>query len=494
MFLPIVLDFENNGLKFMLLKYLRFFDLCKQNDWAIITHEEFEKYEINFPNRNEYTEKMMALYGYTLYDIEQRSKVRQYFVKNKFYKVLEENKGSKLECALYLLNNRNEELENIIDGFICDLNEQGENIEGILYFAACPLSIKVVAEKYGIPMISYETGPIRSPNYRCTTSYFCRDGLYNTDEICKRFESFKDQMQDIPMFSREEILAMFLEHENLGYLSLINKMPKYEIGVAGGCALVVPYFALNKYMDHELIDDVLDLYQPKDVIVRLHPGDMYKATYRLPYYDKTPTPFPFLINSKRIAAVGSNLLFEAMLWKRVPCSMTKVMPASILCNEDYTSTKEKEGTEEFVNFFVFSFLVPSELAYQEEYLRWRLTEPSEKDIYMHHLMYYFEKFGLTEEWLRQDAVARLSLLKMYRNFQSLSEDEFQKRMVVGRAVFEEKEKSYEIIKEQIKVVQDKELYRQYVETKEYLDNVLNSTSWKLTYPLRKVMDIFKRRR
>ena len=54
MFLPIMLDFENNGLKFMLLKYLRFFDYCMQNDWAIITHEEFEKYEINFPNRNEY--------------------------------------------------------------------------------------------------------------------------------------------------------------------------------------------------------------------------------------------------------------------------------------------------------------------------------------------------------------------------------------------------------------------------------------------------------
>ncbi len=494
MFLPIVLDFENNGLKFMLLKYLRFFDLCRRNNWAIITHEEFEKYEINFPNRNEYKENMIKLYGYSLYSVEERQEVKQYFVKKEFYEKLHKEYGSELECALHLLNDSNEELKGIITNVIQDLRSQGENIEGILYFAACPVSVKEVASEYNIPLVAYETGPIRSPNYRCTTSYFCNEGLYNTGEIRQRFENFKEVMTELPTFSREEILTMFLNYENLGYVSLIDKTPKYEIGIAGGCALVVPYFAITKYMDHELIDDVLDIYNPKDIFVRLHPGDMYKATYRLPYYDVTPTPFPFLINSKRVAAVGSNLLFEAMLWKRIPCSMANVMPSNIMCNQDYISVKEKDDVEEFVNFFVFSFLVPFDLAYEEEYLRWRLSNPSEKEIYMFHLEYYMKKFGLTEEWLKQDSATRLTLLKLYRDFMPFSEEELKEKTIIANTALPPCGESKEASKEHVQVVQSQELLRQYTETKAYLDNVLNSTSWKITYPLRKLLDILKGRK
>lgn len=384
MFLPIILDFENNGLKFMLLKYLRFLDFCMEKNWAIITHEAFDKYELYFPNRNEYTPQMMQQYGYSLHSIEERSQLPQYFVPTVYYEKLELQKGSKLESALYLLNERDEELESIIDGFLQDILSNVETIEAILYFAACPLSLKILAEKYKIPMIAYETGPIRMPNYRCTTSYFCFNGLYDTNEITKRYQNFKNELTtaNIPLFSREELLTMFLSYENLSYSSLIDKIPKYEIGIAGGCALVVPYFALNKYMDHELIDDIFDIYQPKDIIVRLHPGDMYTATYRLARYDTSKSPFGFLINSKRIAAVGSNLLFEAMLWKRIPCSRTKVMPASILCNADYTNDTEAEDVETFVNFFIFSFLVPNELAQNEDYIHFRLTTPSETEIFI----------------------------------------------------------------------------------------------------------------
>lgn len=494
MFLPIVFDFENNGLKFMLLKYLRFLDLCYKNQWAIITHQEFEKYEINFPNRNEYKENMIKLYGYSLHSVEERKNIRQYFIKHDFYEKLIQEKGSKLECALDLLNSRNTHLEGILEEYMQDLLNRGESIEGILYFAACPLSIKAVAQKYKIPLIAFETGPIRFPNYRCTTSYFCREGLYNTKEITIRYENFKEQINSIPIFTREEILTMFLNHENLGYIDLIDKTPKYEIGIAGGCALVVPYFAINKYMDHELIDDVLDIYPSQKILVRLHPGDMYKATYRLACYDATPTPFPFLLNAKRIAAVGSNLLFEAMLWKRIPCTKTKVMPASILCSNDYSWLKEHEEVEQFVNFFVFAFLVPGELAYNEEYLRWRLSNPSEKEIYLYHLAFYMEKFNLTEEWMKLPSKIRLYFLKLYRNTKAFSEEELKEKMIIANTSGNEKDITKEIVRKEIEIVQNKELYENYIAAKEYLDNVLNSTSWKMTAPLRKLLDIVKHKK
>ncbi len=475
MFLPVILDFENNGQKFMLLKYLRFLDFCIEKNWAIITHEAFDKYELHFPNRNEYNPQMMQQYGYSLHSIEERRQIQQYFVPTEYYKKLEIRKGSKLESALYLLNERDEELESILDGFLQNILSNSGPIEAMLYFAACPLSLKNLADKYKIPMVAYETGPIRMPNYRCTTSYFCFNGLYDTYEITNRFQNFKKELKsfNVPLFSREELLTMFLSHTNLRYTSLIDMTPKYEIGIAGGCALVVPYFSLNKYMDHELIDDIFDIYQPTDILVRLHPGDMYTATYRLARYDTSKSPFGFLVNSKRVAAIGSNLLFEAMLWKRIPCSKAKVMPASILCSTDYTNDIESEDTEIFVNFFVLAFLVPNELALDEDYIRFRLANPSEKEIFDCHLAYYLKRFGLTEEWLSMDKASRLHMLQVYRNYSPMTEKELTENMLYTEA----------------KSTSD--LYEHYLQTKEYLDNILNSTTWKLTYPFRRMMDMIK---
>ena len=477
MFVPIVLDFENNGLKFLLLKYLRFLHHCIENNWLIITHAEFEKYELNFPNRNEYSQKMMKDYEYSLYSKEERASVKQYFISSEYFEKLEKKAGSKLESALYLLNNNDSELEDILDTFVADIYASGEKIEGFLYFAACPLSVKKIAQKNNIPLIAYETGPIRMSNYRCKTSYFCNEGLYTTNEVENRFEKFKKELKtndSIPIFTRREILALFLSDNNLKYLSLIDKTPEYEIGVAGGCALVVPYFAIDKYMDHELVDDVLDIYKPQDIFFRLHPGDMYKSTYRLHHYDITPNPFVFLLNSKRIAAVGSNLLFEAMLWERIPCCKTSVMPATFMCEKNYKANTVSEDMELFVNFYVFSFLVPYELACNEAYMKWRLSQPSETEIYMQNIMYYMDKFELSEEWLNLKSEERFNMLKLYRNYAPMKKHELKEEMVLAYPQNVEERKN-------------EELEQRYNETKEHLDAVLNSTSWKLTFPIRKIV-------
>ena len=72
MLIPIILDIENYGPKFMLLKYLCFLDKAFQNGWPIVTHEEFDKYELNFPGRNEYKKEMMIKYNYSLHSYEER--------------------------------------------------------------------------------------------------------------------------------------------------------------------------------------------------------------------------------------------------------------------------------------------------------------------------------------------------------------------------------------------------------------------------------------
>lgn len=464
MVVPVILDCENNGLKFMLLKYLRFLDLCVKNEWPIITHSEYEMYEITFPNRNEYTPMMMEKYDYKLYSYNERMKVKHYFMPTEVFENVEKRRGSKLERALHFLNNRDDTLEKFFVNCLDDITKN-EAIDAVLYFAACPLSVKYVCRKRGIKMISYETGPIRMNNYRCNTSYFCNEGLYCIDEIKERWNDFTERMQtgdEVPIFSREELLLMFLHEDNLKYVGKLDSNPRYEIGVAGGCGIVVPYFAQSKYTDHELIDDAFDQYDFGDVLVRLHPGDMYSATYRLSKVDKNESPFVFLTNTKRVAAVGSNMLFEAMLWKRIACCKTNVMPATFFCSNDYKEDREKENMELFVNFFLFSFLVPMEIAFDYEYIKWRLDNPSETDIYRFHLKYYLSKFGLNMMWTELEQEKRKEFLKMERNYTPITEEE------------------YYLCSKNTGVIDEGD--------KEYLDKILNSTSWKMTAPMRYFAD------
>ncbi len=494
MFVPIILDFENNGLKFILLKYLRFLDYSLKNNWSIITHEEFDRYELNFPNRKEYTKEMQNKYGYAIYDYVERNSIYQCFLPGSVFRSREMEFGSELDRALFYLNNRDYEFEKYIKQFLDNIRINcGEDIEGVLYFASCPLSLKQVCEELNIPMISYETGPIRTPNYRCNTSYFCMNGLYGTDEVSQRWEAFKHEVyeNDIPIFSREELITMFISHKYLGYIDQIDREPKYAMGVAGGCALVVPYFAISKYTDHELIDDLFEIYSYGDVNIRLHPGDMYGATYRLNEVDKSSSPFPFLIDSKRIAAVGSNMLFEAMLWKRIACCKTNVMPATIMCSKNYREKIEKKDTELFVNFFIFSFLVPSELATDEEYMRWRLSNPSETAIFNRNLEYYMKAFSLNEIWILLNRKQRLEFLKMHRNYKPMDDDDFEKS-IIRKKLNESHNTDVRLerieTKETLNENNDTDVYLRYLETKEWLDSVLNSTSWKITQPLRYVLD------
>ena len=47
----------------------------------------------------------------------------------------------------------------------------------------------------------------------------------------------------------------------------------------------------------------------------MHPGEEpYQATYGFKNQDYHKTPIPFIQNCESIAAQGSNILFEAMLW------------------------------------------------------------------------------------------------------------------------------------------------------------------------------------
>lgn len=172
-------------------------------------------------------------------------------------------------------------------------------------------------------MIANEVGPIRKPNYRCMTGYVCMEELFDTNEIKKRYNKFKEELnskKDINLFENEEILAIFLEEENLKYIKEINIKPKYEIGIAGRWTLVASYFNKSKYMDYELISDIKKFYDDSQIKFKPHPTDSYESYYRFKNIDNSNNIIEFILNCKRVAAISSNVLFETMLWNRINMS------------------------------------------------------------------------------------------------------------------------------------------------------------------------------
>ena len=48
----------------------------------------------------------------------------------------------------------------------------------------------------------------------------------------------------------------------------------------------------------------------------------------------------------------------------------------------------------FINFTTFGYFVPWELLRDTEYIRWRLTQPSEIEIYEKHMEFYLQDRGV----------------------------------------------------------------------------------------------------
>ena len=64
---------------------------------------------------------------------------------------------------------------------------------------------------------------------------------------------------------------------------------------------------------------------------------------------------------------------------------------------DLSDTALSAVDEEYVSFYAIGYLVPYEYMLDLSYLKWRLTEPSEEEIYLRHLEYYLGKYGLKSD-------------------------------------------------------------------------------------------------
>ena len=210
MYIPIIIDPSGFYEYKYLWVYLKFLYHCKCNNWPIIADEEFSSYRKNRPVSNVYEDDFTNRHQYKLMTADDEKKVEQYFIPNDIFSPIVEKTGSRLGAKIYLLSNRYKPFEHYLTGILKIIKKNKAKISGIITWNSQYASIRYVANKLGIPVITSEFS-IRFPEYY-PLAYFCQDEIYSQNEILSMYNLFCKQKSNlnIPLFSKKELLALFI--------------------------------------------------------------------------------------------------------------------------------------------------------------------------------------------------------------------------------------------------------------------------------------------
>ncbi len=191
-----------------------------------------------------------------------------------------------------------------------------------------------------------------------------------------------------PILSRKELISLMADKKMLPQLmDIMDMKPVYELGVAlptMNYGLTIKDTLMSAA---ELKMNALRRYDYDQVVFRGHPNQAYGGGVM--NNDVSPSSFHFICKCKRVAAVKSNVLFETLLLGKLACAYGEA-PYYFMSNKGMADPSETIASLEFINFVVFGYLVPWEWVTDENYIRYRLGNPSPTDIYMKHFEHYMQ--------------------------------------------------------------------------------------------------------
>lgn len=381
--------------------YLKNLLHCKDNGWVLITHEYMKTHFEEL--QKEVTPSLFSSWEIRPFTLEELTDVEQYFIPDSIFDSIENQSGSRTEMLSRLFAEDFETLYSCLDHIfeIIISNHKREKIDAVLHILEPFKCLKDIARKYDAKLINYSFSAIRRPHgYQQTLYNVCEDTYWSGKEASKRYDRFIEENNDsCPIFSNEEILAIIGKERNLPLLKLIDAKPQYELGVCCECYSLLPSVYQNfRYTDDDIFYTVKKLFGLKSIKVRshsLHLDDL-QVDRTVVHNDPAST----LLSCKRNVAVQSQILLKSLLWKRPTVLRNDVLSFSFLCNSDFQSLKVADIKG--LNYYIWGYLVPSDLLFTDEYLRWRLGNPTETEIYLRHLRHIFDALHIPSSILKEE--------------------------------------------------------------------------------------------
>lgn len=360
--------------------------------------------------------------------------------------------------------------------------------EVILSCLNCP-SLEAVAETCKVPVIHIELGPLRAPNYR-GTAYFDFTGVNGNTEAERRYLDAVDEMGEEEI-TVEELRAFFICAD--------YDFSPCSSGTSVGVPLQVEddsnLVAFGSGYDNSSLIAYSNCFRKKDILVRVHPNSIFTINKGGFEIDESPNSLEFILACKEIITINSSVGLEALLFER---KVTLLGDSSFAF---LTQGSSCEGNVKRLAFYMFCYLIPFNFAFDPNYIRFRLQSPSALEILKWHMRaygYIFEgKSSLIGIMKRGVVYCNMEKLKQLNS--RITEDigrlgaerqELLQRQQELLKMNEELSLSNQLLAEsnQDLASERENLTRTITEQFErgrFLDEVLASSSWKVTAPLRK---------
>ena len=401
--------------------FIKAVSFAKKHYWPVIAQEQY--FDSIDEMKGFFSENLLEHFEYDPICMDDLDKIIPIRIPKSIEKAYVKNFPSQTDAYLASIRESWVEMERFFEEEIQNLEKSaGEKIEA---FITLPNNkfLENVAKKRNIPVIHFEWGPFRPKAYR-KTAYFSFENIVT--ELEKRYNKFLEDHLDekVPIFTKKEILAFFLEKDYLHYL-FVDKQPTYEMGIATGYTTIGEYSAYNMVSMMELQTTVSEYFSEQDVCWRMHPEDPYHAQLDVKNKSQHESTIDFILDCKRVLSLSSNMIYEAMLYDKIGYDVG-FSHYSFQGNSTLDGLKDKKPDIRFLNFVAFSYLIPYELLEDVDYIRYRLTNPSEDDIYNFHLNYYLNRLGLKRKVVEeQDRLHSLLRARGYEKEQQVCQQKKQ---------------------------------------------------------------------
>lgn len=377
---------------------LQTMSVAKQHDSLIIVNEYFKEH---FQMLIEGTLERF----YDEFEMEHltREEVRNItfcFVPDKYFDAVREVAGSRTKMLVNLCETENESFtEFLIESIDLELKKRGEKKPEL--FMCCietMASMRTVAKHYVTPMVPYLFSPIKKIHGYAVTLYNAHIGsrILSTDTAAIGLSHFQPEKLGFPLLTNKELLALLGKRRNICLLPLVDGMGKWEVGIAAQSDSIIPQTFVHDWVtDEDVYFDAERLFGADCIQTRLHPNKMIRIGLGKKHYKNDPAAF--ILSSKRMAMVQSQMSLKSALWNRSVCVYADALPYSFA----FSHSLETAHTVPLnvLNYVIFGYLVPSHLLFDMNYWKWRMTGPSSNDIFLRHLYFILDELGIDRDML-----------------------------------------------------------------------------------------------
>ncbi|GKP12082.1 hypothetical protein [Klebsiella quasipneumoniae] len=463
----------------LFLKYLH----CSNEKILFITSPDYVEVinDETQHSRWEFDAASMASLGYSLPDEQSLARHEYLYLDHALYEImLAQHHHDPIKSFTTFLTESISELENELFSLLT--KEIIQRVDAFVSICNCP-SLEKVARALNKEVIHLEIGPLRAPMYR-NTAYLDFTGVNGNTEARARYESCQTEI-DITC-SMNDLHRYFLEAISLPSSSE-NQVAGIVLQVEDDSNIIA---YSHNFTNISLISYVRQQHTLENILVRAHPGSLFRLRDDIFSIDASANSLEFIQKCHSIYTINSSVGLEALLCEK---------KTNILGDCSYAFVAEEASGPNRVNamaFYLFAYLVPFELIFNLEYLRFRLDHPAELDIVRKHLQFYSkmpderEENSHTLSTLINEAISKdITMRTILEN--SLAENNKQLedlKTQLAAEVTEREKLAAAITKLQQTAdlaAKDREILVSALAVKQdEVDRMRRSLSWKLTMPVR----------